>query len=250
MAFQGVSFTPSAAQQYLASVGSRTANPSTRALNTIASGDTAVTAMLDIEKNNQKYANELATRALMEAGAVKRQQIASENSLKEAELRNKSTLAQKLTAFGNYKGSRQLATPSMIPMAGSRNEQTNALQSTLSNIDASANKINRKDKNLLNKFKKNELLDLDTDTLLNNVDQKLTGIQEQQALNQRPAIQKVKEDVLTRDNLSLYDMLTPGLVNDANAGISVFKSPAQILADENSKAYVEKGGWDVSGYTF
>lgn len=248
MAFRGVSFTPSAAQQYLASVASRTANPSTRALSTISSGEKAVDAMLDVEKNNQKYSTELATRALMEAGAIERQKIASENSLKEAKLRNKSTLADKLTAFGNFRGSRQLATPAMIPMAGTRAEQTNALKSTLSNIDGSANKIDRQDKNLLNKFKKNELLEMDTDALLNNIDQKLIGIQEQQVLNQRPPIQKVEEDLVGNLDKGLYDFLTPGIVNDSNLGISAFKSPAEILAEKNAKAYADKGGFDVSGY--
>jgi len=248
MAFRGVSFTPSAAQQYLASVGARTANPSTRALSTIASGDTAVDAMLDVEKNNQKYSNELATRALMEAGAIERQKIASENSLKEAELRQKSTLADKLTAFSNLRGSRQLATPSMIPMAGTRAEQNNALKSTLSNIDGSANKIDRQDKNLLNKFKKNQLLELDTDSLLNNIDQKLIGMQEQQVLNQRPEIQKVQEDLVGNLDKGLYDFLTPGIVNDSNLGINAFKSPAQILAEQNAKNYADKGGFNVTGY--
>lgn len=248
MAFRGVSFTPSAAQQYLASVASRTANPSTRALSTISSGEKAVDAMLDVEKNNQKYSTELATRALMEAGAIERQKIASENSLKEAKLRNKSTLADKLTAFGNFRGSRQLATPAMIPMAGTRAEQNNALKSTLSNIDGSANKIDRQDKNLLNKFKKNELLEMDTDALLNNIDQKLIGIQEQQVLNQRPPIQKVEEDLVGNLDKGLYDFLTPGIVNDSNLGISAFKSPAEILAEKNAKAYADKGGFDVSGY--
>ena len=248
MAFRGVSFTPSAAQQYLASVASRTANPSTRALSTISSGEKAVDAMLDVEKNNQKYSTELATRAIMEAGAIERQKIASENSLKEAKLRNKSTRADKLTAFGNFRGSRQLATPAMIPMAGTRAEQNNALKSTLSNIDGSANKIDRQDKNLLNKFKKNELLEMDTDALLNNIDQKLIGIQEQQVLNQRPPIQKVEEDLVGNLDKGLYDFLTPGIVNDSNLGISAFKSPAEILAEKNAKAYADKGGFDVSGY--
>ena len=248
MAFRGVSFTPSAAQQYLASVASRTANPSTRALSTISSGEKAVDAMLDVEKNNQKYSTELATRAIMEAGAIERQKIASENSQKEAKLRNKSTRADKLTAFGNFRGSRQLATPAMIPMAGTRAEQTNALKSTLSNIDGSANKIDRQDKNLLNKFKKNELLEMDTDALLNNIDQKLIGIQEQQVLNQRPPIQKVEEDLVGNLDKGLYDFLTPGIVNDSNLGISAFKSPAEILAEKNAKAYADKGGFDVSGY--
>ena len=169
MAFRGVSFTPSAAQQYLASVGGRTSNPSTRALSTIASGDTAVEAMLDVEKNNQKYSNELATRALMEAGAVERQKIASENSLKEAELRQKSTLADKLTAFSNLRGSRQLATPSMIPMAGTRDAQKEALKSTLTNISGKPTKITGSQKNILQNLEKNDLLQKDTSELLKEV---------------------------------------------------------------------------------
>ncbi len=245
MAFRGVSFTPSAAQQYLASVASRTANPSTRALSTIASGEKAVDAMLDVEKNNQKYSTELATRTLMEAGAIERQKIASENSLKEAKLRNKSTFADKLTAYANFRGNRQLATPAMIPMAGTRAEQNNALKSTLSNIDGSANKINRQDKSLLNQFKKNELLNMETDTLLNNIDQKLIGIQEQQALNQRPAIQKVEEDLVGNLDKGLYDFLTPGIVNDSNLGISAFQSPAEILAEKNLEQHVKSGGYNV-----
>lgn len=136
----------------------------------------------------------------------------------------------------------------MIPMAGTRAEQNNALKSTLSNIDGSAKKIDRQDKNLLNQFKKNKLLEMDTDSLLNNIDQKLIGIQEQQVLNQRPAIQKVEEDLVGNLDKGLYDFLTPGIVNDSNLGISAFKSPAEILAEKNAKIYADKGGFDVSGY--
>lgn len=169
MAFQGVSFTPSAAQQYLASVGARTANPSTRALSTIASGDKAVDAMLDVEKNNQKYSKELATRALMEAGAIERQKIASENSLKEAKLRQKSTFADKLTAFSSMRGSRQLATPSMIPMAGTRDAQNEALKSTLTNISGKPTKVTGSQKNILQNLEQNDLLQKDTSELLKEV---------------------------------------------------------------------------------
>ena len=158
MAFRGLPPNFSAAQQYLASVGGRTSNPSTRALSTIASGDKAVEAMLDVEKNNQKYSNELATRALMEAGAIERQKIASENSLKEAELRQKSTLADKLTAFSSLRGSRQLATPSMIPMAGTRDAQNEALKSTLTNISGKPTKVTGSQKNILQNLEKNDLL--------------------------------------------------------------------------------------------
>lgn len=248
MAFRGVSFTPSAAQQYLASVGARTANPSTRALSTIASGETAVNAMLDVEKNNQKYSNELATRALMEAGAIERQTIASENSLKEAKLRQKSTFADKLTAFSNMRGSRQLATPSMIPMAGTRDKQNEALKSTLTNISAKASKIDRKDKNLLNQFKNQNLLELDTDDFMKGVKNELVDLQSAQLLNQRPEIQKVQEDVVGNQSKGLYDFLTPGIVNDNNMMINPFKSPAQILAEENAKNYANQGGMDVSGF--
>lgn len=169
MAFQGLSPRFSAAQQYLASVGTRTANPSTRALSTIASGDTAVEAMLDVEKNNQKYSNELATRALMEAGAIERQKIASENSLKEAKLRQKSTFADKLTAFSNMRGSRQLATPAMIPMAGTRDAQNEALKSTLTNISAKPTKVTGSQKNILQNLEQNDLLQKDTSELLKEV---------------------------------------------------------------------------------
>ena len=176
MAFRGVSFTPSAAQQYLASVGGRTSNPSTRALSTIASGDTAVEAMLDVEKNNQKYSTELATRALMEAGAIERQKIASENSLKEAELRQKSTLADKLTAFSSLRGSRQLATPSMIPMAGTRDAQNEALKSTLTNISGKPTKVTGSQKNILQNLEKNDLLQKDTSELLKEVNELSTDL--------------------------------------------------------------------------
>jgi hypothetical protein len=176
MAFRGVSFTPSAAQQYLASVGGRTSNPSTRALSTIASGDKAVEAMLDVEKNNQKYSNELATRALMEAGAIERQKIASENSLKEAELRQKSTLADKLTAFSSLRGSRQLATPSMIPMAGTRDAQNEALKSTLTNISGKPTKVTGSQKNILQNLEKNDLLQKDTSELLKEVNELSTDL--------------------------------------------------------------------------
>ena len=176
MAFRGLEFTPSAAQQYLASVGARTANPSTRALSTIASGDTAVEAMLDVEKNNQKYSNELATRALMEAGAIERQKIASENSLKEAELRQKSTLADKLTAFSNLRGSRQLATPSMIPMAGTRDAQNQALKSTLTNISGKPTKVTGSQKNILQNLEQNDLLQKDTSELLKEVNELSTDL--------------------------------------------------------------------------
>ena len=213
-------------------------NPQVKSLSSIMSTEAQET-MSDTVERNQEIAYGLAKQTLAESGAIRRVEIQGENQRKLERLKQKSPIA-KLNAIAKIRQSRSGGlsalslssvdsnelnkTSSGVPLAGQR------LQSGLTNLNLVGDSSS-------SKTKQNEIIN-DVINISEKSDDELSQILDIAAADDKPS---ALENLMASPN-----PITPLML--INSDVNMKDVMEQY--EENNRKHVEKGGWDVSGYTF